>query len=241
MIRAADDRHEITIIPNGVDLEAFRPGDPVPDDGPLRVLCVARLIERKGQHHLIQAVGRLIDEGLNVQLELVGTGDAEPKLKAQVRGMGLEGHVSFAGYVPREKIAAHYAAAHVFVLPSYNEGMSVATLEAMAAGLPLILTRTGGTAELLAEGINGFSFEWADVTTLNTHLRTLVRDRELTRLMSIASRDRAPTFCWSAASSAYLELLHLVQGLKVNSPRRTGSEASFAQAALPPGAAEESQ
>ena len=59
---------------------------------------------------------------------------------------GIADHVHFSGYVPREAIAARYADAHVFVLPSYNEGMSVATLEALAAGLPVVVTRTGGTA-----------------------------------------------------------------------------------------------
>nr|HID13062.1 glycosyltransferase family 4 protein [Anaerolineae bacterium] len=150
MIRAVDDNVRISLIPNGVDLAAFPPGDPIPDDGPLRLLCVARLIERKGQRHLIEAVKRLTDNGIAVTLDLVGTGDARAAYEARVRELGLGERVRFAGYVPREEIAAYYMAAHVFVLPSYNEGMSVATLEAMAAGLPIVVTRTGGTADLVS-------------------------------------------------------------------------------------------
>jgi glycosyltransferase involved in cell wall biosynthesis len=167
---------------------------------------VARLIERKGQHHLIQAVKQLTDEGFEVTLDLVGDGDARPAYEAQVGELRLERHVSFLGYVPREEIARHYASAHVFVLPSYNEGMSVATLEAMAAGLPVVVTRTGGTAELVQEGSNGFAFDWADVDTLVERLRCLATERDRARLMGEASSIHAASFTWKAASDRYLEM-----------------------------------
>jgi glycosyltransferase involved in cell wall biosynthesis len=70
MIRAVDDRVEITLIANGVDLATFQPGNIVSDEGSLRLLCVGRLIERKGQHHLIEAVKQLIDAGIDVTLDL---------------------------------------------------------------------------------------------------------------------------------------------------------------------------
>jgi phosphatidylinositol alpha-1,6-mannosyltransferase len=207
MIRAMDDKVRISLVPNGVDLAAFQPGEPIPDDGPLRLLCVARLIERKGQHHLIEAVKRLTDSGVAVTLDLVGTGDARPAYEARVRELGLSERARFVGYVPREEIAAYYAAAHVFVLPSYNEGMSVSTLEAMAAGLPIIVTHIGGTAELVEEGVNGLTFDWADVDTLTAHLQHLATDRVLARRMGAASRALAERFSWDAATERYLGLL----------------------------------
>lgn len=206
MIRAVDRCPHITLVPNGVDLAAFQPAPPIPDKGPLRLLCVARLIERKGQHHLIDAVRRLADEGVEVVLELVGTGDAHAANQQQAHDLGIGERVRFAGYIPREEIAAHYAAAHVFVLPSYNEGMSVATLEAMAAGLPVVVTRTGGSDDLVAEGENGFVFEWADVEALVGHLRRLAADRALARRLAAASRQRAARFSWDAAAQSYLAL-----------------------------------
>jgi phosphatidylinositol alpha-1,6-mannosyltransferase len=206
MIHAVDSKVSVTIIPNGVDLDLFRPGDAVPDDGPLRILCVGRLIERKGQHHLIEAVKRLTDEGIEVTLDLVGTGDAQAANEAHARRLGLAERVRFLGYVPREEIPAHYAAAHVFVLPSYNEGMSVATLEAMSAGLPVVVTRTGGTAELVEEGANGLTFEWADVEVLTTHLRWLAKTRNRAREMGAASRVRAAAFSWGSVAQSYQEM-----------------------------------
>lgn len=206
MIRAVDDRPNISLVPNGVDLAAFPPGAPIPDDGPLRLLCVGRLIERKGQNYLIEAVRRLSLAGVDVTLELVGTGDSLDDYQTQVRALEIQDRVRFAGYVPRDEIAARYAAAHVFVLPSYNEGMSVATLEAMAAGLAIVVTRTGGTAELVEEGINGLTFEWADTETLTAHLRRLATDRALANRMGVASRTRAAGFSWEATAERYLEM-----------------------------------
>jgi phosphatidyl-myo-inositol dimannoside synthase len=142
----------------------------------------------------------------DLKIALVGTGDARAANEAHTRALGINERVRFLGYVPREEIAAHYAAAHVFVLPSYNEGMSVATLEAMAAGLPLIVTRTGGMAELVAEGVNGVTFDWADVDTLTAHLRRLAADRSRARQMGAASRVRATDFTWGTAAERYMKL-----------------------------------
>ena len=206
MIRAVDRNTAISLVANGVDLAAFQPSDSILDSGPLRIVCIARLIERKGQHHLIEAVRRLVSAGVEVTLDLVGTGDAQAALAAQVQAAGLTAQVRFAGYVPRERIAEHYAAAHVFALASYNEGMSVATLEAMAAGLPVVVTRTGGTTELVKEEINGLTFGWADVNGLTAHLHRLASDRVLVRRMGTASRMHAASFSWEAATERYMEL-----------------------------------
>ena len=217
MVRRVDPSMSPYLIPNGVDLDSFRPGSPVADTGPIRLLCVARLIERKGQQHLIEAVSQLIGQGLPLRLDLIGTGDAQAANMSLVQERGLQDHVHFSGYVPREAIAAEYAAAHIFVLPSFNEGMSVATLEAMAAGLPVIVTRTGGTLELVEEGGTGLTFDWADIETLTAHIRRLVTDRALIRQMGMASRTRAARFAWETAAARYVKLFE--QGCRQSVPQ----------------------
>ena len=207
MIRAVDSDLTCLLIPNGVDLAAFKRAEAIEEAGPLRILCVGRLIERKGQQHLIEAVKRLTDESIDVRLDLVGTGDARSDNEAQVARLGLADRVRFIGYVPREKIAQHYTAAHVFVLPSYNEGMSVALLEAMASGLPVVVTPTGGTLELVEPNINGFIFEWGNVASLTAHLRRLSQDRSLVRRMGDASQRRAMNFSWKRPALAYIDLI----------------------------------
>jgi phosphatidyl-myo-inositol dimannoside synthase len=205
MIQRVDRSVDVTLVANGVDLASFRPAQ-IRAEGPLRLLCVARLIERKGQQHLLRALRRLTDQGLDVTLDLVGTGDAQAQYEALARELGVTDRVRFRGYVAREQIADVYAEADVFVLPSFNEGMSVATLEAMAAGLPTVVTRTGGTAELVAPGSTGLVFEWADVDRLAAHLERLALDRDLARRMGAAARERAARFSWDTAAQRYLEL-----------------------------------
>jgi phosphatidylinositol alpha-1,6-mannosyltransferase len=207
MIHAVDPRVNCVLIPNGVDGNRFKPVHLAPDGGSLRLICVGRLIERKGQHYLIEAVKRLVEEGIDVTLDLVGTGDARAANEAQVAQLRLGDRVRFLGYVSRERIAEHYAAAHVFVLPSYNEGMSVALLEAMASGLAVVVTPTGGTPELVEPDMNGLVFDWGDVGGLTAQLRRLADDRSLLRRMGDASRRRALDFTWDRAALQYIELV----------------------------------
>lgn len=217
MMLAIEPNLAIDLVPNGVDQAAFTPA-PIADGGPFRVICVARLIERKGQHHLIAALKHLLAQGIDMRVEFVGEGDARAAHELLARTLGVAEHVQFSGYVPREEIAAHYAAAHAFVLPSYNEGMSVATLEAMAAGLPTVVTRTGGTAELLREGVTGLGFDWADVTTLTGHLQRLASDRSLARQMGAAARRHAHNFSWDTAAHRYQTMLGDLAGAPVAEP-----------------------
>jgi glycosyltransferase involved in cell wall biosynthesis len=206
LIHAVEDDLPVEIIPNGVDTDGFQPGDPVPDDGPLKIVCSARLIERKGQHHLIKAVKQLCDEDSAIQVDFLGDGDSLSNYQKLSQRLGVERYVNFLGYVPRERIARYYAEAHVFVLPSFYEGMSLAALEAMASGLPVILTRTGGTDELVQDGVNGFTFEWGDVESLAAHLKHLHQNRALARQMGAASRHRADKFSWNVVSKRFLDV-----------------------------------
>ena len=203
MIRSVDDNPKIELIPNGVDAERFQPAPSTSRDGPLHLLCVARLIERKGQNHLIAAVAKMVTNGYAVQLDLIGTGDSEVDYRSLVKKLEIEDHVRFLGYIPREDIPRHYARADVFVLASFNEGMSVATLEAMASGLPVVVTRTGGMDELVEAGINGFFFDWADVNGLVAHLELLINDGELRENMAEASRLRSAHFTWDEVANTY--------------------------------------
>lgn len=206
MITNIDPSVSVSIIRNGVDTASFADAARVPDEGPLRLLCVGRLIDRKGQEQLFEAISRLREEGSSLFLDLVGTGDSEAYYRKRVSTLGIDDLVRFVGYVPRNEIAKHYAAAHVFVLPSFNEGMSVATLEAMAAGLPLVVTDCPGMEELVEEETNGLTFSTGDIDALTRHLSYLNDNREITRQMGEASRQRATRFSWSSVADVYLDL-----------------------------------
>lgn len=206
MARRTMDDLELVTIPNGVDTTAFAPAD----DRLQRtftIVCVARLIERKGQHHLLQAFAHLRAVcGEPVKLVFVGTGDAEPQLRELANRLNVADAVTFKGFVPREQMPPVYRESDVFVLPSQQEGMSIALLEAMASGLPVIVTDTGGTTELVTEGQNGEIVAWADVQALTRALHSLMNAGERCRRMGEESRRRALQFGWPALAARYLEL-----------------------------------
>jgi phosphatidyl-myo-inositol dimannoside synthase len=204
--KTLDDIH-IPIIYNGVDIETFHPDNQ--KNRSINILCVGRLIERKGQHHLLRAFARLCQEetGCHLKLTLAGTGDDESKLKVLASQLGIAEQVYFLGFIPRETMPDVYRQADIFVLPSQSEGMSIALLEAMASGLPVVVTKTGGTQELISPDENGLVVLWADVDGLARALKRLVEDRGLREKMSLANRQIALKFSWSQVAEQYLELM----------------------------------
>jgi phosphatidylinositol alpha-1,6-mannosyltransferase len=206
LIRSIDNSALVTLISNGVDLEIFKPRNVSSNGDGLHIICVGRLIERKGQRHLIQAVKQLVDRGVDLTLELVGTGDSEHTYRMQVYHLGLSDIVQFAGYVPREEIPEFYRRANIFVLPSINEGMSVATLEAMASGLPVVVSDTPGTTELVENGINGFIYTWGDVEKLVSIINYLSSHKNKAQSMGKASHDKAMKYSWKYIANRYIRL-----------------------------------
>ena len=107
---------------------------------------------------------------------------------------------------------AVYQASDIFVLPSEHEGMSIALLEAMASGLPVVVTDTGGTAELVSRNINGEIVRWANVDELKNALHRLVADPSRRQEFGRASRERALAFGWPSLAEQYLALCREVAG-----------------------------
>ncbi|HAP41134.1 MAG TPA: glycosyltransferase family 4 protein [Nitrospira sp.] len=213
----------LVTIPNGVDTRSFVPAGKAPAR-PFTIICVARLIERKGQHHLLQAFAQLRASCTEpVALLFVGTGDAEPQLRELAERLKVTDAVTFKGFVPREEMPKMYHGADLFVLPSQHEGMSIALLEAMASGLPVVVTDTGGTAELVTQGENGEIVPWADVPALTASLQRLSNDSRRRTQMGQEGRNRAQQFGWAALATRYLDLC---EGLMASSVEGLGRHAA---------------
>ncbi len=200
-LRTAPQQH-IEVIGNGVDTQRFRPARSA--HAGLRVLCVARLIARKRIDVLMRAVAAVGEA--DVHLTIVGSGNEERPLRELARQCGVEDRVSFAGNVPRGKIVDCYHRSDVFVLPSLSEGMSNAALEAMACGLPIVMTNTGGAAELLRDGENGILMGGGSVREVSEALRRYLEEPELARTHGARSREIAEGLSWEKAASQYAEL-----------------------------------
>lgn len=206
---------EIQVVPNGID-----PPSPSPmreaRPGPLKVLFVGRLIPRKGIDCLLQGFAGYLgrtrkgsenaagSSSGNAELILAGSGPQEEDLKRQARESGMADRVVFLGAVPPENMDALYRAADVFVLPSLEEGMSNALLEAIAYGLPVIVTDTGGTSELVGE--NGRIVARGDSAAIARALMDLGDDPGLRSRMGAASREAASRFSWRSAADQYAAL-----------------------------------
>jgi glycosyltransferase involved in cell wall biosynthesis len=197
------------VIPNGIDTEEFSPR---PHDAaqPVQLICMARLIPRKGIELLIRACAELKRKGLDFRCHIVGEGPEEEHLKTLAAERNLLAAVLFHGRLERAAVAQLLPQCDIFVLPSYAEGMSNAALEAMACGLPLVLSDTGGTRELV-DG-NGAIFPVGDQEILNQILVELVRNRELRRALGERSRRNAMNFTWRRVAEQYRALYGEILG-----------------------------
>lgn len=204
MILANETKVQLKTIYNGIDTAKFQPSyTERKAEEPLKLLCVARLIQRKGQHMLIQAAQKLKANNVPIHIKLVGNGDEEAAYRQLAKELDVESQIEFAGYIPREEMPAVYDWADAFCLPSYNEGMSNAVLEAMAAGLPVIVTPTGGTDELVDHEESGFVFDFDDIEALASQIQVLADDPAKCLEMGKAARARAEKQDWAAIAGEY--------------------------------------
>jgi glycosyltransferase involved in cell wall biosynthesis len=143
---------------------------------PVRLLCVSRLVPRKGLDILLEAMATLNDA--SVVLDVVGTGQQADPLRRLTASLQLEDRVRFRGALRHEEVLQLCATADLFVLPALSESCSMAIIEAMTAALPVVTTRVGGNLDLVGDGINGLLVEPGSVTELAAAVRRLATDRE---------------------------------------------------------------
>ena len=195
-------RHKFVTVHNGVDLAAFEAGSNRNgarselgiEPGWVAVGTTASLTPRKGHADLLDAASRVTRAHPRTRFVIVG--DAEgPEgqpyvegLRARATAAGLGEHVVFTGW--RSDVARVLHGLDVFVLPSHNEGLPRAVLEAMAASLPVVATRVGGTADLVMDGVTGLLVPPGAPLALATAIGRLLEDRALAGSMGEAGRRR---------------------------------------------------
>ncbi|CAM3724996.1 glycosyltransferase family 4 protein [Tsukamurella ocularis] len=174
-------------------------------DGVVRAVALGRLGVRKGSYDLIAAVAAL-PAAVRARLHLTLAGDGEvAEVRAAAAAAGVEDAVTIRGWVDPAGRDALLAESRIFVLPSYDEGLPMALLEAMAAGLVPLTTPVGGIPEAITDGLDGLLVPPGDVPALAAALRRLVEDPALRRRLAAGARDRAADFdiaAWHARLSA---------------------------------------
>jgi glycosyltransferase involved in cell wall biosynthesis len=180
---------KVSVVRLGVDVERFEPAAALPKAGALRVLCLGRLIERKGQRTLLEAVAELADRGVAIDLTVAGDGPSRPQLERLAAGLGIGDRVRFTGVVGQDEALALYRGADAFCLPSLAEGLPVVLAEAMACGLPVVTTRIDAIPELVADGDNGLLVAPGDPAALADALARLAADPALRERLGAAGRE----------------------------------------------------
>ncbi len=193
----------------GVDAAGFAPGPSLAAgreavrarhhlQGRPVVVCVSRLVARKGQDVLVRAWPQVRAAVPGAALLLVGEGSHRAAVERLVARLGLRGDVVLAGAVPAGELAAHYAAGDVFAMPARDrlggletEGLGICYLEAAAAGLPVVAGRSGGAPEAVEDGGSGVVVDGRDVAAVAAAVSALLGDPARARAMGARGRALA--------------------------------------------------
>ncbi|MEU4330554.1 glycosyltransferase [Nonomuraea dietziae] len=202
---------EVEAVSCGIDLTRFHPrSEPkawarkafgLPDRE--TVLFVGRLDEEKRLDELVRALPYIVNE-TDAQVALVGKGNQREPLERLARRIGVGDRVFFLGFVPDEAMPQAFAAADAFAMPGVAELQSIATLEAMASGLPVVAANAMALPHLVEE--NGFLYEPGDVIELARHLTALLTDTGLRDRAGKASRELALTHDHQASLARFEEI-----------------------------------
>jgi glycosyltransferase involved in cell wall biosynthesis len=198
-VAAGVPRSRLHVVPYGVDLALFSaPADP-PPRRPFRVVFSGQLTQRKGLSYLLR--GYRLFRRDDSELALIGSvvGSREPLRPFA----SLFTHLP---HQPRPALAQRYRASHVLVLPTLVEGMPLVVLEAMACGLPVIVT-ANGPAGVVRDGVEGFIVPARNDEALADRLQRLYQDEDLRQRMGQAAAERARQFGWSVYGRAVQCLL----------------------------------
>lgn len=213
----------VKMIPNGVDSIFFADerseeqslsylisrafaGKKKPDTGTFKILSVGRLNVQKGLDHLLRAYASIKDQVAEADLWLVGHGPERDRLEKLAATLGIAEKVHFFGWLAPEEIKILYSTCDLFVLPSLDEGMPNALLEAMAVGLPCLGTKVAGTSDLICEGVNGLLVEPGNPVELSEALLKLVKQQNVLSQFAHASKEMAKAYPWDSVAQNYLNL-----------------------------------
>jgi glycosyltransferase involved in cell wall biosynthesis len=175
----------VTVIPNGIDVDAFRLAQTTGD--PFTLFSICRLVPRKNVHVLIAAVQRLAGEGARLSLVVAGTGPERERIERLAQESG--GVVRFVGFVDEGRKQELLAGSDAFVQVSTREGLSIATLEALASGVPCVVSDLPGVREPITPGETGWYVDDPeDVASVAAALRRVLADRPRLAAMRRACR-----------------------------------------------------
>jgi phosphatidylinositol alpha-1,6-mannosyltransferase len=188
----------------GIDIEHFKPLDSSSlrselelNDRPT-IISVGRLVHRKGQDRLVEAMSRIVAELPDAILVFIGEGPHRKEMDRLVAKHNLDKNVRFIGRIHYSELPRYIAMGDIFAMPSRSrlfglevEGLGIVYLEASACGLPVVGGSSGGAPDAVKDGVTGFVVDGNDIDQIAERIIHLLRDEELRRKMGKAGRDWA--------------------------------------------------
>ena len=199
---------KVQIIPNGVDRDLFKLNrDTGIKSKEINVLFAGRFTHQKGIDFLLNSLAYISPDISKTQIWLAGDGPERKNIENLVENRNLGGRfkILLLGWKTLNELYQLYQETDIFVLPSRDEGMPNALLEAMAAALPVIATRVAGSEELVKERKNGFLVEIEDLKGLAQALERLISDPVLRKQMGIEGRKIAEGYNWDIIADRFIE------------------------------------
>jgi len=197
----------VTVIPNGIDVDTYRPVDAEDPFPTPTIVFVGRVKRYKRVDLILAAVALLRQTGRDVRLLVAGKGDHLGELKRLRERLGLTDRVDFLGFVDEKRKQELLRRAWVHVLTSPKEGWGLANIEAAASGTPTVASDSPGLRESVLHGETGFLVPHGDVAALAERLEVLLGDADLRTSMAHASRAFAKRFSWDASAEALSRVL----------------------------------
>ncbi|MEX1245582.1 MAG: glycosyltransferase [Thermoanaerobaculia bacterium] len=184
------DRGKSRVIRPGVDPEFFSPALRREPSDRIRIATVGRLEWTKGVTYGLQAVARVVAAGFPVTFSIIGDGPDRQRVLYAIHDLGLQDHVRLLGRLAPLAVRDELRRSDIFMLPSLTEGLSNAGIEAMACGLPIVMTNCGGARESVTDGVEGFIVPLWDSVAMGDALLLLAKDADLLQRMGRAARER---------------------------------------------------
>jgi colanic acid/amylovoran biosynthesis glycosyltransferase len=188
-------KERIIKLPVGLNIHKYHYRETVfPDDKTIKLLTVARLVEKKGIEYSIRAVAKLVNDYPNLEYKIAGSGPLKTSLEELTASLGVDKQVHFLDWVDQNEVLKLYTNSHIFVLASVTaangdkEGQGLVLQEAQAVGLPVISTWHNGIPDGVLDGKSGFLVAEKDVDTLADKLRYLMQNPHVWPDMSRAGR-----------------------------------------------------
>jgi glycosyltransferase involved in cell wall biosynthesis len=202
-------------IPMGVDLSRFNsPPRSTTSKGPMELLFVGRLAEKKGVGHLLAALkDPRLSERTDYTVTIVGDGPLRQELEAQAAEPALRGRVSFPGALSHEELGPRLASAQVLCAPFVvakdgdRDGMPAVVMEAAASGLPIIASDIGGVRDIVETGVTGWLLPSGDVSAITEAIVDALDHPDRRTAMGLEIARRARSYSWDAIAEMYVEEL----------------------------------